>query len=235
MPAVLGPITWAPRSRAAASTYMVSCTGTCSVRHTILPMPAPIASSAASFTPNGGMNITAASMAVSRAASRGGGPHRQVEMRLAGALGVDAADDARAVVAHALRPERALLAGDALHQHGLAAAQDHARPPCAAATAALTASSIRSNGSMPSRSFTMAIASSSFVPWMVKKIGIVRLQRLPGLDHALGHDVGAGERAAEIDEQAFHARIGEHQLQRRRGLGVALAADLHEVGRAPPP
>ena len=70
MPAVLGPITCAPRSRAAASTYMVSCTGTCSVRHTILPMPASMASSAASFTPNGGMNITAASMLVSRAASR---------------------------------------------------------------------------------------------------------------------------------------------------------------------
>ena len=70
MPAVLGPITCAPRSRAAASTYMVSCTGTCSVRHTILPMPASMASSAASLTPNGGMNITAASILVSRAASR---------------------------------------------------------------------------------------------------------------------------------------------------------------------
>ena len=31
----------------------------------------------------------------------------------------------RAVVAHALGPERALLAGDALHEHRLAAAQDH--------------------------------------------------------------------------------------------------------------
>ena len=69
MPAVFGPITLAPRSRAAASTYIVSCTGTCSVRQTILPMPASMMSSAASFTPNGGMNITAASMAVSRAAS----------------------------------------------------------------------------------------------------------------------------------------------------------------------
>ena len=49
---------------------MVSCTGTCSVRHTILPMPASMASSAASFTPNGGMNMTAASILVSRAASR---------------------------------------------------------------------------------------------------------------------------------------------------------------------
>ena len=42
----------------------------------------------------------------------------------------------------------------------------------AASTAAFTASSIRSNGVMPSRSFTMAIASSSLVPWMVKKMGI---------------------------------------------------------------
>src|SRR4029453_3890880 len=85
-------------------------------------------------------------------------------------------DDPGAVVAHALGPEGALLARDALHQHGLAAADDHARVPRAAATAAFTASSIRSNGSMPSRSPTMAIPSSSPVPGMVKKIGICGLR-----------------------------------------------------------
>ena len=40
-----------------------------------------------------------------------------------------------------------------------------ARPPRRPSTA----SSIRSNGVMPSRACTMAMASSSLVPWMVKK------------------------------------------------------------------
>src|SRR5690606_4920971 len=85
---------------------------------------------------------------------------------------IDPADDLRAVIPHPLGPERALLAGDALHQHGVISADDHARAPFAAATAAFTASSMRSCGSIPSRSRTIAIASSSPVPWIVKTIGI---------------------------------------------------------------
>ena len=85
---------------------------------------------------------------------------------------------------------------------------------------------------MPSRSRTSATASSSPVPWIEKKTGTVRLQLLPGLDHALGHDVGAREGAAEIHDQALHARIGQHEVERDLGLGVGLAADLQEVRRA---
>ena len=108
---------------------MVSCTGTCSVRHTILPMPALMMSSAASLTPKGGMNITAASMAVSRAASPAVAHTGRPRCVSPARFGVDAADDAGAVVAHALGPERALLAGDALHEHRLVAPQDHGTVP----------------------------------------------------------------------------------------------------------
>ena len=58
-----------------------------------------------------------------------------------------------------------------------------------------------------------------------------RLELLPGLDHAVGHHVGAREGAAEIDHQAFHAGIGQHQIERDLGLGVGLAADLEEIRR----
>ena len=57
-PAVFGPITAQPASRAAASTQAVSCSGTCSVRTTSFRQPASIASSAAALTPCGGMNST---------------------------------------------------------------------------------------------------------------------------------------------------------------------------------
>ena len=109
------------------------------------------------------------------------------------------------------------------------AAHDHR---AAASTAALTASSISSNGSSPRRSRTSATASSSPVPWMLKNTGIPRLQRLPGRDDAGGHHVGARERAAEVDHQAPHLGVGEHQLERRPAQPVGLAADLEEVRRS---
>src|SRR5262249_21032519 len=98
-------------------------------------------------------------------------PDRQAQLLFARALGIDPAHDAGAVIAHALGPEAPLLAGDALHQHRLIGAQNHGEPPFAAATAASTASSIRSNGSSRNRSLTMAIAASSLVPCMVKNSG----------------------------------------------------------------
>ena len=57
------------------------------------------------------------------------------------------------------------------------------------------------------------------------------MQLLPGRDHAVRHHVRSRECAAEIDDQAFHAGIGQHQIERHLGLGVGLAADFEEIRR----
>ena len=68
-PAVFGPATAAPFARAAASTSITSCTGTCSVRTTRRGQPASMASMAAARTPSGGMKSTETSKPSSRIAS----------------------------------------------------------------------------------------------------------------------------------------------------------------------
>ncbi len=71
-------------------------------------------------------------------------PNRQAQMRFTSALRIGAADNPRAIGPHLIGPERALLARDAHHEHGFVAAHDHCDAPFAAATAARTASSIKS-------------------------------------------------------------------------------------------
>ncbi len=157
-------------------------------------------------------------------------PHRPLQMRLARPLRIDAADDARAVVAHLLRPERALLAGDALHEHCFTAANDHARCP-----------------SPPHRrlhSIVHQVVRRDAEPRLHHRDRLVlagavdreddrdfRFQLLPRLDHAFRHHVRPRERTAEIDQQTLHARVRQHEFERRFCLCVAFAADLHEVGR----
>ena len=68
-PAVFGPATAAPFARAAASTSITSCTGTCSVSTTRRGQPASIASIAAARTPSGGMKSTETSKPTARIAS----------------------------------------------------------------------------------------------------------------------------------------------------------------------
>src|SRR3990167_759200 len=95
--------------------------------------------------------------------------YRDPAMRLAGAPGIHARHHARAVSEHLLGPEASLAAGDSLHHHAIPAAHDHR----AAATAARTASSMRSKGSSSSRSRIRRTASSSPVPWTEKNTGKV--------------------------------------------------------------
>ena len=71
---------------------------------------------------------------------RRGGEDRHADMGFARALGIDAADHMGAVGDHLLGPERALLAGDAEHDHAVFFAHDHD----AAFTAAWMASSMKS-------------------------------------------------------------------------------------------
>ena len=103
----------------------------------------------------------------------------------------------------------------------------------AASTAARTASSMTSKGRMAE-----PVARPGRWPRPRRCRGSRRtpgqrgLQLLPRGDDARGHHVGAGERAAEVDERLTHARVVEHERQRRLGLGVGVAADLQEVRRA---
>ena len=71
---------------------------------------------------------------------RGGGEYWDAEMPFPCAPGINTRHHARAARQHFLGPERALLAGDALHHHAVGAPHDHR----AAFTAACTASSMRS-------------------------------------------------------------------------------------------
>ena len=71
---------------------------------------------------------------------RGGSEYGNANMRLAGALGIDAGDHVGAIGDHLFGPERALLAGDAEHDDAILFANDH----CAAFTAAWMASSMKS-------------------------------------------------------------------------------------------
>jgi hypothetical protein len=60
-PAVLGPSTRTPRSAAAATISIVSCTGMCSVSSTMSRTPCSIASRQAARAASGGTNMTVAS------------------------------------------------------------------------------------------------------------------------------------------------------------------------------
>ena len=54
-------------------------------------------------------------------------------------------------------------------------------------------------------------------------------------DHALGDDVAAHDAANDVDENAFHVRIGGDDLERRGDLVLGgAAADVEEVGRVSP-
>src|SRR4029077_9118585 len=75
--------------------------------------------------------------------------------------------DRGASLHHSFGPERALLSGDALNEHFLSTPVDHR----AASTAAFTASSISSKGSIPSLSRTSFTAYPPPVPWIEKKTG----------------------------------------------------------------
>jgi hypothetical protein len=57
----------------------------------------------------------------------------------------------------------------------------------------------------------------------------LRPKFVPGLDDALRHHVGARKGAAEIDYQAFHAGIGQHEIERNFGFGVSLSADFKKI------
>ena len=77
----------------------------------------------------------------------------------------------------------------------------------------------------------MATASSSPVPWIEKNTGTSGLSVSQAVDHAFGHHIGTGESTAEIDHQAFHPWIRQHQFERGRRLGIGFATDLEEIGR----
>jgi hypothetical protein len=59
----------------------------------------------------------------------------------------------------------------------------------------------------------------------------LRRKGLPGVDDPFCHDIGARKSAAEIDHQAFHVWIVEHQLEGGFGLGVCLTADFQKIRR----
>ena len=125
-PAVLGPITAQPASRAAASTQAVSCKGTCSVSTTSFWQPASIASSAAVLTPSGetGPRRPGGDWPPSRCGRTYAGTPQHF---CSGALGVDAAD--RGCRRRSCARSRSCPGGgDALDQDALGAAHDH-RPP----------------------------------------------------------------------------------------------------------
>ncbi len=58
------------------------------------------------------------------------------------------------------------------------------------------------------------------------------LQFLPGFDDAVGHHVGAGKRAAKINDQAFDVGRRQRQPKGNFGFGVGLAADFEKIRRS---
>ena len=53
--------------------------------------------------------------------------------------------------------------------------------------------------------------------------------------HALCDDVATHDAAEDVDENAFHVRIGQDDLERRRHfLFRGAAADVQEIGGLPP-
>jgi len=140
-PAVFGPTICVPARRAASSTAITSCAGMCSVSMTRSFTPAAMASSAAALAKrrrnehDGGI-VRRFCHCLGRRSE-----YRQADMGFAGALRIDAGDDAGAALDHLFGPERALLAGNSGHQHAMGFSMNDHR---AASTAACTASSMKS-------------------------------------------------------------------------------------------
>ena len=141
--------------------------------------------------------------------------------------------DAGAVLEHLARVERAVAAGDALHHAaGCSASTKMLMPPPApAGPPARTASSMSLSARMPTPS-RMRIASTSLVPVSRMTIGTFDLELAGGGDDAVGHVVGPGDAAEDVEEDRLHVRVGGDDLERVDDLLRArAAADVEEVGR----
>ena len=84
---------------------------------------------------------------------------------------------------------------------------------------------------MPSSSRTSVTASSSPVPWIEKNTGTFGLSFCQALTTPSAITSVRAKAPQKLIDQALHAGIGEHQVERDFGFGVGLAADLQEIRR----